>query len=122
MACSAEICLQHHQLPQQRRWWLADGGFPQRVATLLGAELGSSSRQASSHAELVSVFEPLPPVPPPPAGQACYRYLIRMRGRRVEVSCWRRYPAGIGWQRRCGPMPLEQFVRRFSGAPHHASS
>lgn len=125
MSCSAEICLQHHQHPAQRRWWLADGGVPQRIAALLAAELRSSSQRASSYAELVRVFEPLPPLPPLPAlpaQQASYRYLIQLRARGAELSCWRRYPAGIGWQRRCGPMPLGQFVRRFSAEPRHASS
>jgi hypothetical protein len=27
------------------------------------------------------------------------------------LECWRRYGHGIGWQRRCGPMALEEFIR-----------
>ena len=60
--------------------------------------------------------------PRPTTGvQASYRYLIQLRPHGAALSCWRRYPEGIGWQRRCGPMPLAQFVRRFS-APQRASS
>jgi hypothetical protein len=35
----------------------------------------------------------------------------------VWIACWRRYPAGIGWQRRCGPMPLRTFLERFLDRP-----
>ena len=49
-----------------------------------------------------------------------YRYEIRLHQRRREsvwIACWRRYPAGIGWQRRCGPMPLRTFLDRFLEGP-----
>jgi hypothetical protein len=50
------------------------------------------------------------------AASCLYRYEIRLhqrRGQSVWIACWRRYPAGIGWQRRCGPMPLRIFLERF---------
>jgi hypothetical protein len=123
--CPALISLVHVQHPRQHHWWLADGGFPQHIASLLGAPLRTTAQAARSLDELHQVFAPLPPLGAAeanPAGdQACYRYLIRLRARGAEVCCWRRYPEGIGWQRRCGPMPLAQFVRRFS-APQRASS
>lgn len=52
-----------------------------------------------------------------PEGLACgYLYelrVVRRRGASVWIACWRRYPAGIGWQRRCGPMTLRRFLGRF---------
>jgi hypothetical protein len=45
-----------------------------------------------------------------------YSYRVELSGSRclrLQVHCWRRYPGEIGWQRRCGPMPLERFVARF---------
>lgn len=112
MACPAEISLLHHHSPAQHHWWLADGGFPQQIAGLLGAVLRRTAQRASSYDELLSVFAPLPAA----NGQsASYRYRIQLRRQGIEVCCWRRYPEGIGWQRRCGPMPLELFVQRFCG-------
>jgi hypothetical protein len=124
-SCPALISLVHLQQPRQHHWWLAEGGFPQRIAGLLGAPLRGSDHGARRLEELLQVFDPLPQLGSAeanPAGmQASYRYLIQLRPGGVALSCWRRYPEGIGWQRRCGPMPLAQFVRRFS-APQRASS
>ncbi|KMM17710.1 hypothetical protein [Synechococcus sp. GFB01] len=126
MASPALISLLHVHSSTQHHWWLPDDGFPQSIASLLGAALQSTSRPPHGLEELLSVFEPLPSLGAadacPVGQQASYRYLIRMRPWGAELSCWRRYPEGIGWQRRCGPMPLSRFVRRFSGAPHPASS
>jgi hypothetical protein len=123
--CPALISLVHLQQPRQHHWWLAENGFPQRIAGLLGAPLRGSDHGARRLEELLQVFDPLPQLGSAaanPAGmQASYRYLIQLRPGGVALSCWRRYPGGIGWQRRCGPMPLAQFVRRFS-APQRASS
>ena len=117
--CPALISLLHVSHPVQHHWWLADGGFPQGIAALLAAPLRATSRSARNLDELLQVFAPLPPLGAaeanPASQQAHYRYLIRLRQRGAQVCCWRRYPEGIGWQRRCGPMPLELFVRRFSG-------
>lgn len=103
---------------RQRHWWLADGGFPQRLASLLGAPLRTSGLPPRSWLELHAVFAPLPPLAtpelPPSGGDPSYRYLIRLDQRGGHLSCWRRYPEGLGWQRRCGPMPVGQFIHRFS--------
>ena len=48
-----------------------------------------------------------------PAG-ATYRYLICLHRHGNRLSCWRRYPEALGWQRRCGPMPVAQFIHRFN--------
>jgi hypothetical protein len=58
--------------------------------------------------------------PGPRAPRCLYRYEIRLLRRRREpvwIACWRRYPAGIGWQRRCGPMPMGAFLARFLERP-----
>ena len=55
-----------------------------------------------------------------PAIHLDYRYLLRLvspQSQRLSVACWRRYAGGLGWQRRCGPMPLERFVARFLEVP-----
>jgi hypothetical protein len=118
-SCPALISLVHLQHPRQHHWWLAADGFPQRIAALLGAPLRGHDRPAQKLDELLQVFDPLPPLGSAeanPAGvQASYRYLIQLRSDGAALSCWRRYPEGIGWQRRCGPMPLAQFVRQFYG-------
>jgi hypothetical protein len=117
-SCSALISLLHVHHPAQHHWWLADGGFPQRIAGLLAAPLQASRRRPRTLDELLQVFAPLPLLGAAEASPACdqarYRYLIRLRHREAGVCCWRRYPEGIGWQRRCGPMPLELFVQRFN--------
>jgi hypothetical protein len=124
-SCAALISLVHLQHPRQHHWWLAEDGFPQRIASLLEAPLCSSNQGAGQLDELLQVFDPLPELGAAeanPAGlQASYRYLIQVRPDGAALSCWRRYPEGIGWQRRCGPMALAQFIRRFSG-PRGASS
>ncbi len=103
---------------RQRHWWLPDAGFPQHLASLLAAPLHTSGLPPRSWQELHAVFQPLRPLPaaePPPAGcVATYRYLIRLDRRGGRLSCWRRYPEGLGWQRRCGPMPVAQFIFRFN--------
>ena len=57
--------------------------------------------------------------------RASYHYQIRLASkppRRLHVACWRRYPGAWGWQRRCGPMPLERFLQRFLEADGRAFS
>ncbi|MCP9774634.1 hypothetical protein [Cyanobium sp. WAJ14-Wanaka] len=62
-------------------------------------------------------------------GQACgidcsYQYRLEQKANGISLECWRRYPNSSNWQRRCGPMQLEQFIQRFQPtcAAHHASS
>ncbi len=125
-SCPALISLMHQQHPRQHHWWLADDGFPQRIAGLLGAPLQHKGRAARELEELLQVFDPLPHLGSAEANtagmQASYRYLIQLHPGGGALSCWRRYPEGIGWQRRCGPLPLDQFVRRFSAGSRGASS
>ncbi|MFM7636191.1 MAG: hypothetical protein ACKO6F_08735 [Cyanobium sp.] len=106
---------------RQGHWLLPCGGYPQAMAALLGEPLCSTGQPARTWREWVAVLAPLPPLstsqghPGQPA--PFYRYLICLPPGRRElprVSCWRRYPEGVGWQRRCGPMPLAVFVQRFS--------
>jgi hypothetical protein len=124
--CPALISLRHCHHPAPHHWWLADGGFPQRFAALLAAPLQRTQRRADSLDDWLEVFAPLPLLRranDPPGGQpASYRYLIQLRPGNTALSCWRRDPEGIGWRRRCGPLPLEQFVQRFSAGSRGASS
>ncbi len=118
MACAAVISLLEPCQSRQGHWLLPDAGFPQQLASLLGSPLRSSGRPPSSWQELHAVFLPLAPLPAPetlsPTAAATYRYLICLDRRGGRLSCWRRYPEGLGWQRRCGPMPLALFIRRFN--------
>jgi hypothetical protein len=118
MACAAVISLLEPCHARQGHWLLPDAGFPQQLAGLLASPLRSSGRPPRSWQELHAVFLPLAPLPAPetltPLPAATYRYLICLDRRGGRLSCWRRYPEGLGWQRRCGPMPLALFIRRFN--------
>lgn len=107
-------------------WWLAQGGQPQRLAALMAAPLRTTGQPAAQPQELIEVFRPLPRGEStgrgPGGEEALYRYRIDPRRGGLQLSCWRRYPKGIGWQRRCGPMPLRLFIQRFNATPPHASS
>ena len=120
MACGAVISLLDTQHRCSCHWWLPDAGFPQHLASLLGGALTRSGGPPRSRLELQTVFQPLRRLPDPEttpaASSATYRYLICLDRRGSRLSCWRRYPEGMGWQRRCGPMPLAQFIRRFDPA------
>jgi hypothetical protein len=53
---------------------------------------------------------------PEQAADAEYHYRVQLLDCEVaplQVQGWRRLPGGTCWQPRCGPMALEQFVRRF---------
>ncbi|MFQ6537284.1 hypothetical protein [Aphanothece stagnina] len=107
--------------PVQHHWWLAAGGSPHQLADLLGTPLRRTGAPATSLRELLLVFAPLPALEAatanPASRQARFRYLICFHRAGPRLSCWRRRPDGIGWQRRCGPMPLAGFVARFRAAP-----
>jgi hypothetical protein len=123
--CPALISLLDRGLRRQHHWWLGDGGSPQRIAGLLAAPLRRSDAPPRRFEEISQVFAPLRELPTaaagPAAAQAAYRYLIRLRGRGISVCCWRRYGAGIGWQRRCGPMHLGRFLERFGPGARSAA-
>lgn len=38
----------------------------------------------------------------------------------IRIQCWRCYGQGLGWQRRCGPMPLQAFLTHFAAHPKPA--
>ena len=121
---------------RQGHWLLPCGGSPRGLAALVAAPLCSSGQPARSWQEWLAVLAPLPPLltGQANAGQAnagpldpaqtnaaqpepLYRYLLCLPAARrdpARISCWRRYPEGLGWQRRCGPMALPAFVARFS--------
>lgn len=106
---------------RQSHWLLPCGGYPQAIAALLGAPLCSTGEPARSWREWLAVLAPLPPLAvtqaDPNQPEPLYRYLLCLPASRrdaTRVSCWRRYPEGLGWQRRCGPMALTAFVERFS--------
>jgi hypothetical protein len=106
--------------------WIPSGGSPDQVAQWFASALaldasperfaasclgsGSPPWQPLGHSRAWS--EPLPGL----AGSYHYRLGLGGRGRTaVGLQCWRYYPQGLGWQRRCGPMPLRAFIRHFAG-------
>jgi len=121
--------------PTVKQFVLERAGYPAAVAWIFGHALQScmasgdrpatllrhlpthagllASGQLASAAPLVSASSL---VEAQPAIALDYRYLLRLvspKSQRLSVACWRRYAGGLGWQRRCGPMPLERFVGRF---------
>jgi hypothetical protein len=88
---------------------LALDASPERfAASCLGS--GSPPWQPLGHSRAWS--EPFPGQ----AGSYLYRLGLGGRGRTaVGLQCWRYYPQGLGWQRRCGPMTLRAFIRHFAG-------
>ncbi|MGB5136522.1 MAG: hypothetical protein WBN89_15260 [Prochlorococcaceae cyanobacterium] len=117
-SCPALISLLNRSGRRQRHWWLNEGGYPQRIASLLAAPLRATGAPARRFHEFEQIFEPLPRLAfetlPEAAPQACYRYRLRLVRPETSLCCWRRYPAGIGWRRRCGPVPLSRFLDRFA--------
>jgi hypothetical protein len=101
----------------ERHLCLHHDGYPTGAAWRFAA----AARAGASPAEFLQCFlatnptaEPL--LAPEQSLAAEYRYRVELNGSRclrLLVHCWRRYPGDIGWQRRCGPMPLERFVARF---------
>ncbi len=106
--------------------WLASGGSPQQVAQWFASALaldpsperfaasclGSGSPSWRPLAHSPAGAEPLPAV----VGSHRYRLALGGRGRTaLGVQCWRCYPQGLGWQRRCGPMALQAFIHHFGG-------
>lgn len=101
--------------------YLGDGGYPAAAALRLAAASTDSAASAPAGAGLVAGFlrvqQEGEPVPSPLGCTDCdYRYLIvyRLGGRcPLRISAWGREREGVGWKRRCGPMPVEAFLRRF---------
>ena len=106
--------------------WIATGGSPDQVAQWFASAL---ARDASPERFATAALEcgptPWRPVGAFQAGAAplaamvgSHRYRLALGGRSrsaLGVQCWRYYPQGLGWQRRCGPMTLRAFIRHFAG-------
>jgi hypothetical protein len=106
--------------------WLASGGSPHQMAQWFASALAldpSPERFAASC--LGSGAPSWRPLGHPPAGAepllavvGSHRYRLALGGRgrtALGVQCWRCYPQGLGWQRRCGPMALQAFMHHFGG-------
>jgi len=106
--------------------WIASGGSPDQMAQWFASALaldpsperfaasclGSGSPSWRLLAQPPAGAEPLPAV----VGSQRYRLALGGRGRTaLGVQCWRCYPQGLGWQRRCGPMALQAFIQHFGG-------
>jgi hypothetical protein len=110
-------------------------GYPAAVALIFAQALQRCMASGDRPAKLLDHLSPTsadplvssgpldssaPLASAPPAIHLDYRYLLRLvspKSQRLSVACWRRYAGGLGWQRRCGPMPLERFVARFLEVP-----
>lgn len=101
---------------------LAEEGYPAAVAHGFASVKLQAGRPAAFLKDFLATQGRVVPQsgasgrPDPWAGSAAYHYRVRLVTRRTTplmVDCWRRYPGGIGWQRRCGPMALERFLERF---------
>jgi hypothetical protein len=102
-------------------------GYPAAVALIFAQALQRCMASGDRPAKLLDHLSPTSPLgsptslaSAPPAIHLDYRYLLRLvspKSQRLSVACWRRYAGGLGWQRRCGPMPLERFVARFLEVP-----
>ena len=102
-------------------------GYPAAVALIFAQALQRCMASGDRPAKLLDHLSPTSPLgsadplaSAPPAIHLDYRYLLRLvspQSQRLSVACWRRYAGGLGWQRRCGPMPLERFVARFLEVP-----
>ena len=106
--------------------WIASGGSPDQVAQWFASALAlDASPERFATAALASgppswrpLRHPSGGAKPLPAVVGSHRYRLALggRGRRgLGVQCWRCYPQGLGWQRRCGPMALREFIRHFAG-------
>ena len=106
--------------------WIASGGSPQQVAQWFAAALALDPSPERFAASCLGSGSPSwRPLAHPPAGAeplpavvGSYRYRLALGGRgrtALGVQCWRCYPQGLGWQRRCGPMALQAFIHHFGG-------
>ena len=101
--------------------WLPHDGYPAGAALVLAAAAKDRGAAAVGAAGLLSGFlrcarqgEPL--ASPVLCPTCAYRYLIVYReggACPLRISAWGREQDGPGWSRRCAPMPLEGFLRRF---------
>jgi len=101
--------------------YLGEGGYPAAAALRLAAASTDSAAMDLGAAGLVAGFlrcqrqgEPVPS--PVDCAECDFRYLIVYRPGGtwpLRISAWGRELEVPGWKRRCGPMPMEAFLRRF---------
>ena len=113
--------------PTIEQFVLERAGYPAAVALIFAQALQRCMASGDRPAKLLDHLGPTSSLGPAaslastaPAIHLDYRYLLRLvspQSQRLSVACWRRYAGGLGWQRRCGPMPLERFVARFLEVP-----
>ena len=113
--------------PTIKQFVLERAGYPAAVASIFAQALQRCMASGDRPAKLLDHLGPPFPLgsadplaSASPAIHLDYRYLLRLvspQSQRLSVACWRRYAGGLGWQRRCGPMPLERFVARFLEVP-----
>ena len=109
--------------PTIEQFVLERAGYPAAVAWIFAQALQRCMASGDRPAKLLNHLSPTSAnslASAPPAIHLDYRYLLRLvspQSQRLSVACWRRYAGGLGWQRRCGPMPLERFVARFLEVP-----
>lgn len=119
--------------PTIEQFVLERAGYPAAVALIFAQALQRCMASGDRPAKLLNHLSPPSPVgsddplvssgplaSAAPGIHLDYRYLLRLvspQSQRLSVACWRRYAGGLGWQRRCGPMPLERFVARFLEMP-----
>ena len=113
--------------PRIEQFVLERAGYPAAVALIFAQALQRCMASGDRPAKLLDHLSPPSPLASAdplasaaPAIHLDYRYLLRLvspQSQRLSVACWRRYAGGLGWQRRCGPMPLERFVARFLEVP-----
>ena len=113
--------------PTIEQFVLERAGYPAAVALIFAQALQRCLACGDRPAKLLDHLSPSSALGSPtslasaaPAIHLDYRYLLRLvspQSQRLSVACWRRYAGGLGWQRRCGPMPLERFVARFLEVP-----
>jgi hypothetical protein len=106
--------------------YLHQDGYPAGAALRLGAALEATVTRERGPADLVGGFlcchRQAEPLSSPEFSDDCsYRYLIvyRQGGRwPLRISGWRHLAEEGRWGRRFGPMPLEDFLRRFHPCRH----
>ena len=107
--------------PRIEQFVLEQAGYPAAVAWIFAQALQRCMATGDRPAKLLNHLSPIcPPGSAAPGISFDYRYLLRLvspKSQRLSVACWRRYAGGLGWQRRCGPMPLERFLARFLAVP-----
>jgi hypothetical protein len=101
--------------------YLPHQGDPAGAALRLGAALEACQADGNGPGGLVAGFLrchlQAEPLGSPEFRRDCrYRYLIvyRPQGRwPLRITAWRHPIAEQGWRRRCGPIELDGFLRRF---------